>query len=324
MPLVHPSTYRPPPGLTNGHLQTVAAGLLRRVRGVRYRRSRITTPDGDFLDVDVSSVGADRAAVVLHGLEGSSRAAYVLGAVKRLNRDGWDALAVNFRGCSGVPNRRYRAYHAGATDDLAFVLASDPAADGYRELALVGFSLGGNVVLRYLGDEGRRAADRIRVAAAVSAPCDLAASARRMDSGFNRLYTRRFLSSLRRKAVEKCLRFPGGPSPAALRAARTFRAFDDLYTAPAHGFAGAEDYWRLSSAGPVLERIAVPTLLVSASDDPFLAPECYPRQTAANHPFLHLETPAAGGHVGFLSFPLGARFWHEERIAAFLSADGRG
>lgn len=321
MPILNPTAYRPPPGLANGHLQTIIPALFRRVKSVRYRRQRIETPDRDFLDIDLSLGGFPRAAVVCHGLEGSSGAVYIRGLVRALNHSGWDAAALNFRGCSGEPNRRYRSYHSGVTEDLDCAVRHLTDSMAYRELALVGFSLGGNVMLRYLGEGGEGIHPAITRAAAVSVPCDLAASAARMDRGDNRIYMIRFLRTLRRKVILKSRRFPGRINPRDLHGIRTFREFDDLYTAPAHGFKDAADYWRRCSSKPVLHRIAVPTLLISARNDPFLVPACFPYQEAAANRHLYLETPASGGHVGFVSLPLNGSLWHEKRLAAFFSGE---
>ncbi len=319
MPIIHRSDYHPPPALSNGHLQTILPALFRRVKGVRYHRWRLPTPDGDFLDLDLSRVGASRLALICHGLEGSSKAGYVLGVVRAFNRSGWDAAALNFRGCSGEPNRRYRSYHSGATDDLHHVV-SHLVSRGIGQIGLIGFSLGGNVVLRYLGERESRLPRPVCGAGAVSVPCDLASSARRMERPDNRVYLIRFLRSLRKKVVEKARRKPGRLSPRQLKGIRTFREFDDTYTAPAHGYRDAEDYWRRCRSLPVLHRIRLPTLLVNALDDPFLAPECFPYREASGHPYLHLETPRSGGHVGFVSLPFPSRFWHETRLVTFLDS----
>ena len=317
MPLVR-STYTPPRGFQNPHLQTIFAGRLRRVEGVRYRRERIETPDGDFLDLDISHVGADRAAVISHGLEGSADRAYVRGMVRTLNRRGWDAVAWNFRGCSGEPNRRLRLYHSGATEDLDAVVQH--ALRGYAHVALVGFSLGGNLTLKYLGERGDAVDARVARAVALSVPVDLAASSLALARWENGLYMRYFLRSLRRKVHVKAQQFPGEISTAGLARIRDFRGFDDRYTAPLHGFEDAEDYWQRSSSKRFIGGIRIPTLLVNAADDPFLAPACYPTEAARRSEHFWLETPAHGGHVGFVTFGGDGEYWSERRAAAFLDA----
>jgi predicted alpha/beta-fold hydrolase len=316
MPLAR-SSYSPPPGFSNPHLQTIVAGRLRRVDGIRYDRERITTPDGDFLDLDWSRVDADRVVVISHGLEGSADRAYVRGMVRTLNRRGWDALAWNLRGCSGEPNRRLRLYHSGATEDLEAVVHR--ALADYDHVALVGFSLGGNMTLKYLGEQGGTAP--VRRAVAVSVPVDLAASSVALARWENGLYMRYFLRSLRRKVRTKARQFPGEISTDGLATIRDFRGFDDRYTAPIHGFEDAEDYWRQSSSKPFLDAIRVPTLLINAADDPFLTPACYPTEIARRSDWFWLETPTHGGHVGFVTFGRDGEYWSERRAEDFL--DGR-
>ncbi|RMG43517.1 MAG: alpha/beta fold hydrolase [Acidobacteria bacterium] len=321
MPLIEPSGYRPPVLLRNPHLQTLIGAQLRRVPGVPFARERLELPDGDFLDLDWWRQGADRVAILCHGLEGNSRRVYMRGMARTLARRGWDVLAWNYRGCGGEPNRLLRSYHSGATEDLDAVVRRALQA-GYARVALVGFSLGGNLVLKYLGERGRGVEARIAAAAAISAPCDLAASAEAMARPSRRPYMRYFLRTLARKVREKSRRFPGAIDPRALRGVRTFREFDGLYTAPVHGFASAEDYWRRASSLHVLPDLAVPSLLLNARDDPFLAGGCYPSDLARGHSFLHAEFPRHGGHVGFVSFGHGGEFWSESRVAAFLDRPG--
>ncbi|MCA1959678.1 MAG: alpha/beta fold hydrolase [Desulfomonile sp.] len=319
MPLLDNSTYRPPLFLSNPHIQTILPSLFRKVRGVAYTRERIDTPDGDFIDLDWSRVGASRVAIVLHGLEGNSQRSYVLGMVKALNRMGWDAIALNFRGCSGEINRSARFYHSGDTEDLDRVISHVASFTVYREAALVGFSLGGNVVLKYLGERGQYAHSLIKGAVAFSVPCDLTAGALKIGSPGNKLYMRRFLKMLGEKIRLKAAMMPELISDRGFEQIKDFKQFDDRYTAPLHGFASAEDYWRRASSKPFLERISVPTLLVNAADDPFLAPECYPKAEAERSSSFFLEVPRFGGHVGFMAFNRQREYWSEARAAAFLN-----
>jgi uncharacterized protein len=315
MPL-KPSDYRPPWWLRNGHVQTLFPFLFRRVARVPYVQERISTPDKDFLDLDWLRSSRTRLAVISHGLEGSSRAKYVRGMALALQRRGWDVLAWNFRGCSGEPNRCPRLYHSGVTDDLHLVLTHALGVGGYAHAALVGFSMGGNQILKYLGENPGLVPRQVRAAAAFSVPCDLEGAATAMARPENRIYMARFLRSLRAKIREKSRRFPGCLSLDGLAAMRTFQEFDDRFTAPLHGFADARDYYRSSGAIRFLETLALPVLLVNAADDPFLGPSCFPRQQARAHPFLHLECPEHGGHVGFAGrMPL---YWSESRAAEFL------
>ncbi len=322
MPVVEFSSFRPHPFIPNGHLQSIVPTLFRRVSGIAYERVRIDTPDGDFLDLDYSRVGADRVVAVAHGLEGNSQRPYVLGMVKAFNQAGWDAVAWNFRGCSGEPNRRLRSYHSGASEDLAAVVDHIISHDRYRSIALVGFSMGGNIVLKYLGELSDRVDPAILTAAAFSVPCDLESAARQMGSPSNALYMQRFLRMLHGKIRAKMELFPGRIDDRGYRRMRTFKEFDDRYTAPLCGFENAEDYWTRASSKPLLPAICVPTLLVNARDDPFLAEPCYPYREAADHPFLFLETPPSGGHVGFVASGNSGPYWAESRAVEFVGGWG--
>lgn len=326
MPLVARSAYRPAPPFRSAHAQTIFPALCRAPIAIRYRRERIGTPDGDFIDLDHSPAAgkADRVAVVLHGMEGHSRRPYMRGMARALNRRGWDVAAYNFRGCSGVPNRRLRSYHSGETGDLQTVLGHVLDRGRYRAAALVGFSLGGNMVLKYLGEDRPDRPAALQSAAAVSAPCDLAGCARRMAAPENRIYLDRFLREFHAKIRAKMARFPGEIDDRGYSEIRDFETFDDRYTAPLHGFRDAADYYARASSGRFLSGIGIPALLLSARDDPFLPPSCYPESAARAHPFLHLETPAWGGHVGFVRLNGDGEYWHERRIADFLDGARRG
>jgi len=293
--------------------------VFRKVRGVAYARERIDTPDGDFFDLDWSKVGAARVAVVLHGLEGNSQRSYVLGMVKALNRAGWDAIGLNFRGCSGEINRTARFYHSGDTADLECAISHVASVGEYTEAALVGFSLGGNVVLKYLGERGQQAHSLIKGAVVFSVPCDLTSGALKIGSPDNKLYMKRFLKMLGEKIRLKAAMMPELISHSGFEQLSDFKQFDDRYTAPLHGFASAEDYWRQASSKPLLDKIGVPTLLVNAADDPFLGPECYPKAEANRSSCFFLEIPRCGGHVGFLAFNRLSQYWSESRAVAFLN-----
>ncbi len=300
MPVVHPSTYQAPAWLPGGHLQTIVPALFRRARIFTRDRERIATPDDDFLDLDWADDPANRRlAILTHGLEGNSHDSYIQSHALALHREGWNVLAWNFRGCSGTANRRLRSYHSGSTDDLAVVIDHALASKAPDQLALIGFSLGGNVTLKYLGDLGPAVDPRITAAVAFSVPCDLASSSLALESRANRLYMSRFLVNLRRKIREKILAHPGKLTDLGLDAMRTFREFDGAYTAPLHGYRDAEDYWTRASSKPVLAHVTIPTLLVNARNDPFLPPACFPEDAARTSPHFHLESPATGGHLGF-------------------------
>ena len=325
MPVVS-STYSPPPLLSGGHRQTLYASLVRRVDFDYDRSERIDTPDGDFLDLDWATArttsrpqtNGGRVAVLTHGLEGSTDRRYMRGMTRALTRRGWDVCAWNLRGCSGELNRRVATYHSGKTDDLARVV--DHVLDhGYDTAALVGFSLGGNLTLKYLGERGADVDDRIWGAVAISVPVDLKASSHQIGRTSNWHYTQYFLRSLQDTIRQKAERHPTGVRTDALDHIRTLRDFDDAYTAPLNGFRDADTYYREASSKPLLSALSVPTLLINAANDPFLAPSCYPTAIAEGHPHLTLEVPSSGGHVGFVTFSDTGTYWSERRAASFLA-----
>ena len=238
--------------------------------------------------------------------------------VKALSRNGWDAVVWNARGCSGEPNRVLRFTHSGAIEDLQTVISHVMGTRDYEELALLGFSLGGNLTLKYLGERGRELDPRIKKAVAFSVPCDLQSSSLQLAGWTNQLYMRRFLISLRQKIRAKMKLMPGKIDDCDYGEIRTFKDFDDRYTAPIHGFADAEDYWHQCSCRPVLKNVSVPTLLINARNDPFLAEPCFPIAEAGANPRLHLEMPASGGHVGFITFNHQGEYWSESRAISFL------
>lgn len=319
MPLLSGSTYHAPRFFSNPHVQTIFPSMFRRVRGIQYRRERIGTPDDDFLDVDFSFTGSKRIAVLLHGLEGDSHRHYMMGMAKALNRGGWDAAAMNFRSCSGECNRRLRFYHSGDTEDLRTVLSHISSSYRYEEISLVGFSLGGNVILKYLGESGEQHHSLIRKAAVFSVPVDLGACSLNLDRSSNRIYLKRFLRMLHGKIRMKMRMMPDEIDDRGFRNIKTFKEYDDRYTAPIHGFADALDYWERSSSKQFLSAISIPTLLVNAADDPFLPDECYPTEEAVNSEKLQLEITSNGGHVGFVTFNTSGEYWSETRAVKFLS-----
>lgn len=289
--------------------------FLRRGRQARFDRERLELADSDFLDLRWLRHGHDRLAILSHGLEGSADEGYIRGMAAALSAAGWDVLAWNFRGCGPEPNRVVRLYHSGATEDLKSVV--EHAATSHAHIGLVGFSLGGNLTLKYMGEAPPHCS--VKAAVAVSAPVDLAASARMLDRRWsNRFYLRRFLQSLIAKVEAKALRFPEEIDARGSRALRSFQEFDDRYTSRLHGFRDADDYWMQASSRQFLPEIKQPTLLLNALNDPFLAPECFPFPEAEQNPCLFLETPESGGHLGFLEFAGGLRPWFEARVVSFL------
>ena len=321
MPVLSTSDYAPPFLLRNGHAQTVFPVLFRKLPPAHPREERIETPGGDFLDLDWHLCGgqaANRVAVVSHGLEGHSKRKNILGMAAALNRRGWDVLAWNMRGCSGEANRLLPSYHSGFTDDLRHILSHVLNQRGDREIAVVGFSIGGNQMLKYLGEDPGRVPPQLARAVAISVPCDLGATAKVMRRKQNRLYTEYFLKSLRRKIWEKSERFRNELDVSGLDAISTFDEFDDRYTAPINGFTGSAEYYRLASSKPYLKEIRIPTLILNAADDPFLSPESFPHTEAEANANLFLETPKNGGHVGFVEFSNDGEYYSERRACEFL------
>ena len=308
--------FHPPVLLRNGHIQTILPLLLPRRLNITFERERLELPDGDFLDLDWTRTGGDKLAILSHGLEGRSDNHCNLGMATALHAAGWDGLAWNFRGCGKEMNRLPRFYHSGETGDLGSVIRF--AATRYSRIALIGFSLGGNMTLKYLGEAAPD--PTVIAAAAISVPIDLAACARALDQRWsNRIYLRRFIKSLIAKVEAKALLFPGQLNVSRSRTIRTFQEFDDRFTAPIHGFQDAADYWRKSSSGRYLNRIKVPTLLINACNDPFLTSECFPFAEAKQNPCLFFEAPASGGHVGFIDLVHRVEPWSERRVIEFLT-----
>jgi predicted alpha/beta-fold hydrolase len=304
---------------SSGHVQTLFPPFFRFMPQVRYERERLETSDGDFVDLDWSRGEESKGLVfILHGLEGHSRRKYVLGMVRAARQHGFDAVAMNFRGCSGEPNRKVAMYHSGWTRDLHESLLMIAARTGYSSVHLVGFSLGGNVVLKYLGEDPAVIPDIVGRAVAISVPCDLEDSARALARPQCALYSRYLLDQLRKKIIEKSCLFPGTLDLTGVEKLRTFRQFDDRFTAPLHGFNDALDYWRRSSSRQFLSAIDRPTCIVNAANDPFLGPQCYPVREATANPSLTLLTPATGGHVGFVGSGRDGMYWSEWMTMQFL------
>jgi len=320
--MISPATYSPPPLMKNGHIQTIFPSLFRKIKTVTYVRERIDTPDDDFLDLDWSRCNSHRLAIISHGLEGDSDRAYVKGMVRALNLYGWDCLAWNFRGCSGQPNRRLKSYHSGSFDDLALVIEHAVAAGDYARIGLMGFSIGGNITLLYLGKNRDRVNPLVSCAAVLSVPCDLAAGAAALARRANTAYMQRFLKLLGAKMRAKKALFPDRIDISDYHKLRNFRDFDERYTAPINGFRDAIDYWTQCSSKPWIGTIAVPTLMIAALNDPFLVPACFPTAEAAANPVVHLDMPLSGGHVGFVQFNHNGLYWSEKRIAEFFGQFG--
>ncbi len=321
------TAFEPPPWARNPHIQTLLGAVVDRRGDLPLIRERMSLADGDFLDLDWLS-GIPREGpilLILHGLEGSSRSPYIKRLLRACAEAGWPAVVVHFRGCSGEPNRRERSYHGGETGDLQQVVDLLTARYG-PALCAVGYSLGGSVLLKWLGERGARA--DVVAAAAVSVPFDLASAACRLDRGLSRLYQWVLLRWLKRSLKRKGRRLGYGGLE-GLGRLTSFRAFDNAVTAPRHGFADADDYYRRASCLPYLRAITVPTLLVQAEDDPFLMPGTVPDATALS-PAIDLTLCPYGGHVGFISggTPWSPYFWLNDRLrdffAPYMEASGTG
>lgn len=299
MPIIA-SSYNPPVLFKNGQFSTIYNGLWRKIEDLKQKRERIPLPDNDFLDLDwsFSKTATDQVVILLHGLEGHGQRPYMAGAAKAFNGSGYDACAVNFRGCSGETNRLFRSYHSGATEDLNTVVNHILDNKTYKIIYIKGFSLGGNMAFKYLG-EGRNLSDRLKGVVGISVPCDLYSSLNELLKFKNYPYSQRFKKHLLDKLKLKLPLFEDKISIEDIRKIKTLKDFDDIYTSRAHGFNNALDYYEKSSCLQFLSNIKVPSLIINAKNDSFFGPECYPYKEAQENTNLYLETPKYGGHVGF-------------------------
>lgn len=307
-------SYKAPLFLFNAHLETIYPSLIRRVPLQLYTRERITTPDNDFLDLDWLTQGSTRLIIISHGLEGNSQRPYIKGLARAAFLKGFDVLAWNFRGCSEEMNRQLRFYHSGATEDLDTIV-QHAQKNNYTEIYLMGFSLGGNLTLKYLGE--RNANPVLRKAVVFSVPLELSTSCQKISEPSNWIYSQRFLKSLRNKVVQKSTAFKELDTR-NIETIRTLREFDDRYTAPLHGFRNAADYYERCSSLYFVKNIGVPTLIINAQNDPFLSADCYPVEKLKDHSFVRFENPGRGGHVGFAQFNKNGLYWSEERALNFI------
>ena len=313
-----PEPFRPAPWIANRHAQTLYGALAAPAPRIDFRRERWDTPDGDFVDVDFVDGPAGTPWVHLfHGLEGSSNSPYARKLMEHVAQRGWRGSVFHFRGCSGEPNRLPRAYHSGDTAEVGWAVDRVRSLAGDHPLYVAGVSLGGNAFAKWLGESGD-AARHVTAAAAISAPLDLMQAGAALERGFARVYARHFLGTLKVTALAKLDRFPGLYDAAAVRRATTLREFDNLVTAPLHGFRDTDDYWTRASAKPHLRGIRVPTLLLNARDDPFLPDSALPTEREVS-PAVKLEFPARGGHVGFVTRPFPGRIdWLPRRLLHFF------
>ena len=344
MPLINTDDYKPPFWLPDSQSQTIFPSLFRKVEGVNYIRERIKTDDGDFLDIDNSPEASvaltpeggtsstelesdfnspfggrgDRrfgAVVILsHGLEGDTSRQYITGMVKNFNAHGFDCLAWNFRSCSGEMNQTKTFYHSGATNDLETVIKHS-LSKGYNKIYLVGFSLGGNLTLKYLGEKGQNLYPEIQKAVTFSVPLHLSSSSKKIGW----LYTKRFNKSLIKKILEKSQRFPEFQIDTSnITKIKTLKDFDDAYTSQLHGFIDAEDYYERNSSLYFLDKINIPTLIINAQNDPFLSEECFPFEKIKTMEKVYFQAPKMGGHCGFYPDDYQGVLWSERRALEWV------
>lgn len=320
------TAYAAPYWLPGGNLQTLWAALLGAPQ-VAYRRERWELPDGDFIDLDwIDGPPTAPLVVLFHGLEGSSDSPYARYLMAAIQQRGWRGVVPHFRGCSGMPNRLPRAYHSGDSAEIDAILRHVAAGDGNGNgngtvpLYAVGVSLGGNALLKWLGEQGAAAQLRLNAAATVSAPLDLPVAGATLDQGFSRIYAARFLTTLKAKALAKLERFPQLYDREALQGVTTLKAFDTLVTAPLHGYRDADDYWTRAASKPGLRFIDVPTLIINARNDPFMSGAVLPGTDEVSTQ-VTLDFPETGGHVGFVTGPFpGASNWLPQRLLDYFSA----
>jgi predicted alpha/beta-fold hydrolase len=319
MPIINNSTYQPPNRIfRNCHLNTIYASQLRKLNEIDYDRERIETKDDDFIDLDWIYKDKSKVMILCHGLEGNAESRYIKGMAGFFSENNWSVCAYNYRGCSGETNRQLRAYHSGATDDLELVI-QQVLSKKYSEIVLVGFSLGGNLVLKYTGENGKNIHNAIKKTVALSTPCHLESSSVEIHKPRNWIYLKRFMRKLQVKVIaKKEILIRNGFDYEALYNAKTFVEFDELFTSKAQGFKDRIDYYTKASALQFIPNIAIPTLLINAQDDSFLSPECFPIAEAKSNENFYLEMPKYGGHVGFSTFSEDNIFWSEKRVLEFI------
>jgi uncharacterized protein len=325
MPIINSTDHRAPFWLPNGHFQSIYPALFRKVSCGGYERERIFTDDGDFIDLDWAFSGGKKkrtsASLVIlsHGLEGSSSSQYIKGMVKVLVARGFDCLSWNFRSCSGELNKTSRFYHSGATDDMHRVVLHC-VAYGYSHIQMMGFSLGGNLTLKYLGEQGGEIRPEVTRGVVFSVPMDLKASSVEINRFQNQLYMRRFLKTLMRKVREKSVYFPEAINMKYYGMVHNLYDFDHIYTATIHGFNGADDYYHRCSSMHFVERIAVPTLIINAVNDPMVPHQSLPSQKIDKLEKVWIEITQQGGHCGYRPAHIESDglYWSEGRALAFL------
>jgi predicted alpha/beta-fold hydrolase len=317
MPLLNSNTYTRPKWLFNSHLETIYPAIFRKIEIINPICERIQTVDKDFLDLDWYRADSSKLVIISHGLEGNSTRPYILGMAKIFLKNNFDVLTWTFRGCGKELNQNAIFYHSGATYDLDQVIKH--AQRDYEEIFLIGFSLGGNLTLKYLGEIGSNT-KKIQKGVAVSVPLHLASSSQKISTGENRLYSNRFLKTLKEKVIRKSKTHPAQIPLEKLKSVKTLADFDEYFTGPLHGFTNAQDYYQKNSALYFLDQIKVPTLVLNAQNDPFLTEKCFPIKLAKTLESVYFEFPKQGGHVGFASNSSSIPYYSESRAVEFIAS----
>ena len=315
MPLLA-TDYTPPFLFKNRHFNTIYSSLFRRIEPVSFKRKRIETSDDDFLDIDFIENGSKKIVILCHGLEGSSDSKYIQATAKLLSKNGYSIAAMNYRFCSGEINRQLITYHSGKTDDLHAVI--NYVLPHYDSVYLVGFSLGGNLILKYNGDGLFNLSSKVKASVAISVPVDLKGSSIALQRRENTFYNWRFLRTLSKKMHLKHKQFPDDLEIKSLKLIKNLTDFDEYFTSKINGFKDAQDYYFKASSKQFIPNISKPTLLINAMDDPFLSESCFPVSEAKKNSNFNLMTPNYGGHVGFIS--KGDFYWSEHQILNFIES----
>ncbi len=317
--LIDNSKYKIASFLKNKHLHTVIPSLFFKHKLTYSSRERVKLPDNDFLEIDLLKNNNKKVVLLLHGLESSANQFYIKHTADVLAKNGYDIVAINYRGCGGEPNNLYKGYHSGCSDDLNATLKHINLNTAYQQLYIVGFSLGGNILLKYLAEYSSQIPSNFVKAVAFSTPIDLKGTSLQLSSTFGGIYQKHFLKKLIKKLTQKVIQYPQSISLKEIKTIKTLHQFDGIYTAPANGFKHADDYYEKCSSKPLLKDIKHPVLLINALDDPFLPESCYPYKELKHHPFVDLETPKHGGHLGFILSLRNQTCWYPQRILTYFN-----
>lgn len=316
MPIIQKSSYKAPFWLFNEHVETIVPGIFRNPLPLKYTHHRITTKDSDFLDLNYVQNSHDRIVILSHGLEGHSEKYYMRGMAHAFKNLDWDVLSWNCRSCSENINLTSKLYHHGATEDLKEVVL-DAIVKGYKKIVLIGFSLGGSLVMKYLGENSHLVPSEILGGIAFSTPCQLGSCSKKLSDPGNEFYLNRFLKKLKAKIKLKAEQFPEVFDLSGIDEIDNFYEFDTKYSAPLYGFSNLNEFYSYASSGNYIEGIKVPTLLVNSLNDPMFPDDCYPFDEAKDHEYFYLETPKRGGHLGYW-WPGLKQSWAEKRACKFV------